>query len=66
MSNTELFMLKNLGTNGEYRVYRCDKHGLYMKRNDLPIEDNKCVYKDCLSENEQLSSQTIQNILKSN
>ena len=45
----------------EYDTYRCNEHGIYQIRKDVPVENHYCLY--CKKQHSKLSEDDIQKLL---
>jgi hypothetical protein len=60
LSKLEKFLLQT-SDNENYVTYRCDEHGIYQIRKDVPEEDHKCVF--CKNKHNKLSEEEIKKLL---
>jgi hypothetical protein len=60
LSKVEKTILQ-MNDNEKYDTYRCDEHGIYQIRKDVPEEDHKCVY--CKKKHNKLSEEEIKKLL---
>jgi len=60
LSKVEKTILQ-INDNDKYDTYRCEKHGIYQIRKDVPESDRKCLY--CKKTHPKLSEEEIKQLL---